>query len=124
MPVVSDVLVSPSYAVVVMSEASLSDSDWEIVEPQSSFSPESGRVVWVENQGNMSYEGTPVKAPPASRRKIMPPTQQSSQSSIEATQWQTEVEDHENGSCLKEFEEVNVGGLLVIERLLREWSST
>ena len=38
-------------------------------------------------QGHMCYEGTPVKAPPASRRKIMPPTpQQSSQSSIEAVQ--------------------------------------
>ena len=63
------------------------------------------RTVCVENQENMSYEGTPVKAPPASRRKIMPPTpQQSSQSSIEAMQWQTEVEDQESCSYEKEFE--------------------
>ena len=41
----------------------------------------------------MSYEGTPVKAPPTSRRRMMPPTpQQSSYSSIEAMQWQTEME--------------------------------
>ena len=53
----------------------------------------------------MSYEGTPEKAPRASRRKIMPPTpQQSSHSSIEAVQWQTEMEDQESGSYEKEFE--------------------
>ena len=53
----------------------------------------------------MSYEGTPLTAPQASRRKIMPPTpQQSSQSSTEATHWQAEVEDQESGSCEKEFE--------------------
>ena len=48
----------------------------------------------------MTCEGTPVKAPPASGRKIMSPTpQQSLQSSIEAMQLQTEVEDQESGSC-------------------------
>ena len=53
----------------------------------------------------MSYEGTPLTAPLASRRKIMPPTpQQSSQSSIEAAQWQAEAEDQESGSFEKEFE--------------------
>ena len=53
----------------------------------------------------MSSEGTPVKAPPASRRKILPPgPQQSSQSSIETMQWQTEVEDEESGSYEKELE--------------------
>ena len=66
-----DVPVSTSSAVVVMSEDLLSDPD----------SPES------VDQGNMSLKGTLVKAQPASRRKIMPPTpQQSSQSSIEAMQ--------------------------------------
>ena len=34
----------------------------------------------------------------------MPP-QQSSQSSMEAIQWQTEVEDQGGGSCEKEFED-------------------
>ena len=53
----------------------------------------------------MNYEGTPVKAPPASRRKMMPSTpQQSSYSSIETVQWQTEVEDQESGGYEKEFE--------------------
>ena len=46
----------------------------------------------------MSYEGTPVKAPPTSGRRMMPPTpQQSSYSSIEAVQWQIEVEDQGSG---------------------------
>ena len=41
----------------------------------------------------MSYEGTPVKAPPIARRRMMPPTpQQSSHSFIEDMQWQTEME--------------------------------
>ena len=54
-------------------------------------------LVCVENQGNRSYEGTPEKAPPASRRRTMPHTpQQSSHSSIEAMQWQNEMEDQES----------------------------
>ena len=41
----------------------------------------------------MSYEGTPVKATPTSRRRMMLATpQQSSRSSIEGMQWQTEME--------------------------------
>ena len=48
----------------------------------------------------MKFDGAPVKAPPASRRKSMPPTpQQSLQPSIEAMQLQMEVEDKENCSC-------------------------
>ena len=63
----TDVLVSPSSAVDVMSEALLSDSDREKFEPQPfSFSRRRSSVVCVENQENMSFEGTPVKAPPAS----------------------------------------------------------
>ena len=50
----------------------------------------------------MNYDGTPVKAPPASRRKIVPPApQQSLQPSIEAVQLQT---DQESGSCEMEYE--------------------
>ena len=76
-------------------ESLYSDSDWQIVEPQSSL---------LENQEDMNYDGTPVKAPPASRRKIMPPTpQQSLQPSIEAMQLQTEVEDQESGSGELEY---------------------
>ena len=33
-------------------------------------------IVLEENQGEMSYEGTPVKAPPNTRRRMMPPTLQ------------------------------------------------
>ena len=87
-----------------MSEASVSDSDWAVVGPQSFSFSRKRRAVCGKNQENMSDEGTPVKAPPASRRKIMPPTpQQCSPSSIEAMQWQTEVEDQESGSH-EEFE--------------------
>ena len=66
--------------------------DCESVEPQSSSFFKKRSVVWVENE-EMSYEGTPVKATPTSRRRMMLPTpQQSSRSSIEDTQWQTEME--------------------------------
>ena len=41
----------------------------------------------------MRYEGSPVKAPPSSRRTMMLPTPQpSSYPSIDETQWQTELE--------------------------------
>ena len=45
--VASDVLVSPSLAMDVLSEASLSDSDWEIVEPQSFSLSRKREAVWV-----------------------------------------------------------------------------
>ena len=52
----------------------------------------------------MNCDGTLARAPPASRRKIMPPTpQHSSCSSIETVQWQAEV-DQESGRYEKEFE--------------------
>ena len=102
--VATDVLDFPS-SLVVMSEAFLSDSDWEIVEPQSFSFSKKRHAVCVENQEDMNYEGTPVKAPPASRRKIMPHTpQQSLQPSIEAMHLQTEEEDQESCSCEMEFE--------------------
>ena len=98
-------LFPPTSAVVVRSEPLVSDSDWEVVEPQSFSFSRKRRAVCVENQENMSCEGTRVKAPLPSSRKIMPPTpQQGSQSPIEAMQWQTEVEDKEGGSYEKEFE--------------------
>ena len=58
----------------------------------------------VESQEDMNYDETPVKAPPASRRKIVPPTpQQNPQPSIEAMQLQMEAEDQENCSCGMEY---------------------
>ena len=96
---------SPS-SLVVMSEALLSDSDWETVKPQSFSFSRNRQAVSAEIQEDMNYDGTAVKAPPASSRKIKPPTpQQSSQSSIEAMQWQTEVEDQESGSGEMEYED-------------------
>ena len=53
----------------------------------------------------MNCEGTLVKAPLASRRKIAPPTlQQCWQPSIEVVQLQTQVEDQESGSGEMEYE--------------------
>ena len=94
--VVTDVLDSPS-SLVVMSEALLSDFDCEIVEPQSSSLARKRQAFLVESQEDMNHHGTPVKALPASRRKILPPTQQQGQQpSIEAMQLQMEMEDQEN----------------------------
>ena len=98
MLVATDVLLLPSSSVVVMSEALLSDSDWENVEPQSFSFSRKRQAVCVENEEGMNFDGMSVKAPPASRRKIMPPTPQQ-QSSIEAMQLLMEVEDQESGSC-------------------------
>ena len=82
--VVTDVLVSPSSAVAEMNEGVSSDSDWEHVEPQSFSFSKKRSIVCVENQEDVSYEGTPVKAPPQARRMMPPTPQQSSYSSIEA----------------------------------------
>ena len=59
----------------------------------------------------MNYDGTPVKA------------QQSLQPTVEAVQLQTEVEDRK-AAVVRWNTKPNVGGLLVTERLSREWSST
>ena len=46
-----------------------------------------------ETQGAMGYEGSPVKAPPNTRRRMMPPTQQQiSHSSTDEIQWQEKLE--------------------------------
>ena len=87
----------------VLGVACPSDSDCGIVKPQfPSFSRKRQSFV-VESQEDTNYDGTPVKAPPAPRRKIMPPTpQKSPQPSIEVTQLQMEVEDQEFAACGKE----------------------
>ena len=54
--VVTDVPLSISSSVVVMSEALLSDSDGEIVEPQSFFFRKPRQAVCVENQEDMNYD--------------------------------------------------------------------
>ena len=88
--VVADVLVL-SYSMVVMSDAVA--LDWNFVEPQSFSLSKKRSIVSVENHEDMSYEGKPSKAPPTFRRRMPPTQQQSPCSSIEATQWQTEMED-------------------------------
>ena len=68
------------------------DNDWEFVESQS-FSAQKRSIVWEENRGEMSYEGTPVEALPNTKRRMMPPTpQQTSHSSTGERQWQAEME--------------------------------
>ena len=80
--VVIDVLVSDSSVVSECYEDVSLDSDWEFVGPQSFAFSKKRSIVWEENRGEMSCEGTPVKAPPNTRRRMMPPTpQQSSPSS-------------------------------------------
>ena len=59
----------------------------------------------VEGREDLNCERTPVKAPPASRRKVMPhPPQQGRQPSNEAMQLHMEVDDQENCSCGMEYE--------------------
>ena len=116
MPVVTDVLVSSSSssAVAEMCEDVSLDSDWAFVEPQSFSFSRKPRAVCVENEEDVSYEGTPVKTPPTSRRRMMPPTpEQSSQSWI----------SRQSSGKLR-WRSREAAGMLVKERSLRKWSNT
>ena len=73
LPVVTDVLVSPSSAGAQICEGVSSDSDWEFVEPQPLSFSKKRSIVCAENQGEMSYEGMPEKEPPSTRRRMMLP---------------------------------------------------
>ena len=91
--VVIDVLVSSRRRWLRCVKVCSSGSDWETAELQPSSSSQKRSVVWVESQEYVSHEETPVKAPPTSRRRMMPLTpQQGSHSSVEAMQWQNEME--------------------------------
>ena len=79
---VTDVLVSPSSVVTEFCDGVSLDSDWEFVEQQSSSFSKKRSIVWVENQEEMKNERTPVKAPPTSRRRTIPPTPQQSSHSF------------------------------------------
>ena len=93
MPVVPVVAVSPSSVVTEVCDGFSLDSDWEFVEPQSFSFSKKRSSVGEENQGEMGYEGSPVKAPPNTRRRIMPPTpQQISFSSMDESQWRADLE--------------------------------
>ena len=73
-PDVTDVPVSPSSVVTELCDCLSCCSDWEFVEPQS-FSSSKKRVHYcTATQEEMRFESSQVKAPPLSRRRMMPPT--------------------------------------------------
>ena len=84
-PDVTAVPVSPSSVVTVFFEDVSLDSDWEFVEPQPCSFSKKRAFFWTVSQEEMRYGSSPVKAPPPSRRRMMPSTpQQSSYSEAEA----------------------------------------
>ena len=73
-PDVTDVPVSPSSVVNEVCDVSPCCSYWEFVEPQSfSFSKKRAHCC-ADTQEEMRYEGSPVIAPPITRRRMTPPT--------------------------------------------------
>ena len=86
-PDVTDVLVSPSSVATEFCLCVFCCTEWEFVEPQSfSFSKKRAHSYTV-TQEEMRFEGPQVKAPPPSRRRMMPPTPlQNSYSSFEEEQ--------------------------------------
>ena len=91
-PDVTDVLVSPSSVVTEMCEVSPCCSDWEFVEPQS-FLSRKRALCCTDKQEEMRYEGSPVKAPPVSTRRMTPPSPvQNSYASFEGEQGSYEEE--------------------------------
>ena len=93
-PDVTDVNVSPSSEVTDFRDGFSFCSDWECVEPQFfSFSNKRAHS-WTIKQEEMRFEGSQAKAPPLSRRFMMPPAPlQNSWSSFEVEQGHFEVED-------------------------------
>ena len=93
-PDVTDVLVSNSCVVTDFCDGFSCCSDWEFVEPPSfSFSKKRAHYGTV-TQEEMRNESSQVKAPPLSRRRMLPPTPlQNSYSSFEEEQEHFEVED-------------------------------
>ena len=84
-PVVTEVLVSPSAVVTEVCDGFSFGFDGELLEPQS-FSFSKKRAHWPAAQDEVRYESSSAKAPPRSRRRMMPPTPlQSSHSSCEET---------------------------------------
>ena len=106
-PVVTDVPVSPSSSVVVISAALASDSDSEFVEPQVFSFSKKPSIVCVENQEEMSHEGNARKSTTDIQKHSRARTRQSRPCSGKL-RWRTR-------------EPV---GMLVTERSLRKWRST
>ena len=73
-PDVTDVNVSPCSEVTAFRDGFSFCSAWESVEPQSfSFSKKRAHS-WTVKQEEMRFEGSQAKAPPLSRRSMMPST--------------------------------------------------
>ena len=71
---VTDVPVSPSSVVTELCDVSPCCSDWELVEPQSFSFFKKRAHCCTDTQEEVRYEGSPVIAPPLSRRRMTPPT--------------------------------------------------
>ena len=100
-PVVPVVVVVPSSVVTEVCGGFSLDSDWEFLEPQSLSFSKKRSSVWEENQGEMGYEGSPVKLPPNTSRWVMPPTPlQISFSSVDESQWQADLEEEQISGAL------------------------
>ena len=100
--VVTDVLVSLSSVVTEVCDGFSLGSDWEFVEPQSFSFSHKRSFACAENQGEMSCEGTPVKAPPSTRTRVRPPTpQQNSHSVASGSGGTTKYLEHsgKTGNC-------------------------
>ena len=68
-------------------------SDWEDVVPQSLSFSKTRALCCTSTQEEMRYEGSPVKAPPITRRRMTPPTPlQNLYTSFEGEQGSYEVE--------------------------------
>ena len=71
-------------SVVSVCEVVPSGSEWDFVEPQSFSFSKKLNFACVEDQEDMNYEGTLVKAPPCPKRRMRTPLpQQSSSSTME-----------------------------------------
>ena len=89
---VTDVLVFRSSVVTKFCDGFSCCSDWDVVEPQPFSSSKKRAHTCTVTQ--VRFEGPQVKAPPPSRRRMVPPTPlQSSYSSFEEEQEHFETED-------------------------------
>ena len=92
-PDVTDVLVSPSSVFTEFCDVSSMCFDWDFVEPQFSLFSKKRAHCCTSTQEEIRYEGSPVKAPPLSRRRMTPPTpMQNSYTSFEREQGSYEWE--------------------------------
>ena len=92
-PDVTDVPVSSSSLVAEVCDGFSCCSDWEFVEPQS-FSFSTKLAHCTVTQEELRFGSSQVKAPPQSRRRMMPPTPlQNSNYSFGEEQRRFEVED-------------------------------